>query len=334
MPQISVTIATFNRKSLLQRILDALANQSVAPDTFEVIVCDSQSTDGTADMISKYQGTMPYSLEYHHTKNILAAKRNLGISKSNSNFVIFLDDDCIPDHYFVEIHLKSCQGTEGKQVVHCGEVRYPDEWIKKSNYYRFRDSRHFGFADGAKQLNSLDYRTIVVMNMAFEKRMFLKHIGAVNESFIGYGAEDQDLGWRLQAAKYRINPTSAKITHFETTASIKKYGEKIKRSSRDGMTTLFRVNQAAALGISALRKLDAEFPNRSVFERAVRKLILWALRFKFHRPLEYALELTDSLPALYSPFLYRVLMGIYYVEGTVDRANALTADEAKAGWYR
>jgi len=334
MPQISITIATFNRRNLLQEILDALACQSAPAEAFEVIVCDSQSTDGTAEMIANYKKLMRYGLEYHHTNNILAAKRNLGISKSNSDFVIFLDDDCIPDADFVKIHLNCCQKTKGKRVVYCGEVRYPKEWIIRSNYYRFRDSRHFGFSAGVKQLNNLDYRTIVVMNMAFEKRLFLEQIKSVNESFIGYGAEDQDLGWRMQAAGYHIRPNSAMITHFETTASIKQYGEKIRRSSRDGMTTLFRVNRAAALGIKALEKLDAEFPNRSAFDRGLRKFIILAIRLRLIFPLEYALDKTDNIPALYIPSLYRLMMGFYYVEGTMDRANTLTVEQVQAGWYR
>ncbi|AUX69621.1 hypothetical protein CHX26_09045 [Porphyrobacter sp. HT-58-2] len=334
MPKISVTIATFNRQNLLQKVLDALSFQSVPANTFDVIVCDSESTDGTAEMMKNYKSLMPYRLEYHHTSNILAAKRNLGISKSTSDFVVFLDDDCIPSHNFVETHLDSCLRTMGERVIYCGEVRYPAEWINKSNYYRFRDSRHFGFKAGVKRLEYLDYRTIVVMNMCFERGLFLKHIGSVNESFIGYGAEDQDLGWRLQEAGYRLRPNSAKIIHFETTSSIRQYGEKIKRSSRDGMTTLLRVNRPAALGIMALKKLDAEFPNRSVLDRMTRILILIGLRFRLNRPLELLLEQTDGCPLLYSSKLYRILMGIYYVQGSIDRDNRLTVEESTAGWYR
>jgi cellulose synthase/poly-beta-1,6-N-acetylglucosamine synthase-like glycosyltransferase len=170
------------------------------------------------------------------------------------------------------------------------------------------------------------------MNMCFEREHFLRTVGKVDESFIGYGAEDQDLGWRLQKAGYSIHTCRARIDHYETTGTISAYGSKIRRSSRDGMSTLLRVNPAAAYGIDALRKLDRAFPNRTLTDRMVLLVVSTLATLKIYRPLEWLLEKTDRISWLYFPSLYRFLMGLYYVEGARDRKQALTQEQAERGW--
>ncbi len=333
MDKVSVTISTFNRCVLLKDILDALNEQTASSDRFEVIICDSYSSDGTQEMIENFRTISKYHIVHVHTKNNLAAKRNIGIKSASYPLVIFLDDDCVPELDFVTNHLDCFRNVKsGTRNVYCGEVRYPKHFVESSNYYRFRDSRHFGFSKPYSYPSMLDYKTIVVMNMCFEKELFLKEIVSVDESFVGYGAEDQDLGWRFQAHGYQILPCAAQIDHFETTGSISAYGSKIRRASRDGMNTLMRVNPDAAYGITALRKLDQAFPDRSMPDRAVSSLVFLFIRLRLHRALEFALEKTDGVRWLYVPQLYRVLMGVYYAQGSAERHMALTAEQAELGW--
>jgi glycosyltransferase involved in cell wall biosynthesis len=52
---ISITIATYNRCELLDNILSSLENQAVESSLFEVVVCDSHSTDNTENVINKHK---------------------------------------------------------------------------------------------------------------------------------------------------------------------------------------------------------------------------------------------------------------------------------------
>jgi glycosyltransferase involved in cell wall biosynthesis len=45
--ELSVVIATYNRKDSLLRLLTALAHQSLDPERFEIIVVSDGSEDGT-----------------------------------------------------------------------------------------------------------------------------------------------------------------------------------------------------------------------------------------------------------------------------------------------
>lgn len=333
--RISVTVSTYNRCNLLERILISLNNQTVCAELYEVIVCDSHSSDGTDGMIVNFSRIAKYHLRHVHTKNNLAAKRNIGISEAAFPLVVFLDDDCIPDTEFVARYLEAFADKELDELVAiCGEVRYPEEFVNASNYYRFRDSRHYGPNAEKKTPATLDYKTIVVMNMCFARDTFLKNINGVDESFIGYGAEDQDLGWRMQQAGYEIITCDARIYHYETTGTISAYGSKIRRASRDGMSTLLRVNSQAAFGIKNLRKLDHQFPERTIFDKLTRIIVMFLILMQVHIVLAFFLEKTDRARSLYFPKAYRFLMGIYYVQGSLNREFALTAQEAELGWEK
>ena len=49
-PQLSIVIASHNRAELLRRCIDSLSRQDAEPASFEVIVADDGSDDGTAAM--------------------------------------------------------------------------------------------------------------------------------------------------------------------------------------------------------------------------------------------------------------------------------------------
>jgi glycosyltransferase involved in cell wall biosynthesis len=53
-PDISVVVATHDRRDRLRRLLDALEAQTLPRERFEVIVVDDGSSDGTADVVAAH----------------------------------------------------------------------------------------------------------------------------------------------------------------------------------------------------------------------------------------------------------------------------------------
>lgn len=329
---ISVTIATYKRRTLLSLCLNALANQTLLPDLFEIIVCDSFSDDGTDELIHQFSKDHPeLKIKYTHTINVLAAKRNLGVKESTGDVVVFFDDDCVPHADCLKIYHDLFSSSHQNYTLFCGEVRFPIEWVNSSNYYKFRDSRHFG--GGRRQdLNELDYRTIVVMNMAFKKAEFIEKIGTVDESFIGYGCEDQDLGWRLQKAGFSIRISRALIVHHELSGNIDGYSKKLFHTARDGMATLLEKNPSAALALGLKFKfLDPNCPGLFSWERIFFSMARVLL---FSRPLEVIaskiLTQSDGVKFFYFPPLYKYVLACAYVRG----AKARTKKTLKlSNWY-
>ncbi len=59
MPAISVVIPTYNRLDTLAHVLPTLLAQDLAPSQYELLVCDSNSTDGTAQYLAELQTEHP-----------------------------------------------------------------------------------------------------------------------------------------------------------------------------------------------------------------------------------------------------------------------------------
>ena len=61
-PELSILIASHNRSELLRRCLDSLCQQTAEPGSFEVIVADDGSSDGTAAMVEGLDAPFPLRL--------------------------------------------------------------------------------------------------------------------------------------------------------------------------------------------------------------------------------------------------------------------------------
>ena len=88
---VSVIIPTYNRRDVLARTLDSLRQQSLPPQSFEVVVVDDGSTDGTGGIADQ---TFPFTFRYVRQPNQGAsAARNHGAETSRGDILVFLDDD-------------------------------------------------------------------------------------------------------------------------------------------------------------------------------------------------------------------------------------------------
>ena len=97
MPTIFAVVLTFNRKTLLQRCLDAILRQTRPCD--RIIVIDNASTDGTAELLQR---------DWAGRVNTYVLSRNIGASggfnvgirtayQAGADFVWVMDDDVLPD---------------------------------------------------------------------------------------------------------------------------------------------------------------------------------------------------------------------------------------------
>jgi glycosyltransferase involved in cell wall biosynthesis len=88
---VSVIMPTFNRKAALQVAIQSVLEQSNAP-TFEIIVVDDYSTDGT-DKLDFMSLDQRIRLIRHSENRGGSAARNTGITNANGNWLAFLDSD-------------------------------------------------------------------------------------------------------------------------------------------------------------------------------------------------------------------------------------------------
>src|SRR5437764_138198 len=89
--RFSVVIPTFNRQATLHQTLKAIEAQDAL--SFEVIVVDDGSTDGTKEAVTSEFPSVQYIQQENQGP---AAARNTGIRAVAGDIVVFTDDDCVP----------------------------------------------------------------------------------------------------------------------------------------------------------------------------------------------------------------------------------------------
>ncbi len=103
---LSVVIASYNRKELLRRCLDSLVDQTQDPGSFEVVVADDGSADGTADMVESLE--MPFRLQALRLENGgWATAQNEAIRASSGRICLCLDDDIVASPQLLAEHVEA-----------------------------------------------------------------------------------------------------------------------------------------------------------------------------------------------------------------------------------
>jgi glycosyltransferase involved in cell wall biosynthesis len=123
-PFFSVVVPTFNRLGRLRHVIAALERQTYPSDAYEVIVISDGSTDATESYLEALQSTMRLRW-FTQTNRGPAAARNLGIQNAAGEFIIFIDDDLVPEPQLLQEHARS-HYEAGKDVVVLGPLLTPE----------------------------------------------------------------------------------------------------------------------------------------------------------------------------------------------------------------
>ena len=132
---ISLIIPTYNSKDSLKKCIRTVLNQNTQ-DSYEIIVTDDGSTDGTHNFMNYYQEIK--NIKYIHHENVwLAENRNIGARQSKGDILIFLDADMIASKNFLRQHTESLIKT-GERGLVIGSVPVAEE-CKKFPVGRYLD---------------------------------------------------------------------------------------------------------------------------------------------------------------------------------------------------
>jgi len=181
-PYVSVVVPTRNRRDLLSDTLDALLAQDMPADSYEILVIDNASTDGTTSLLREKSRNSPVPFIGIRSKRNRgpAASRNAGVVNARGRIVAFTDGDCVPTPHW----LKSMAAafSEGVGVVQGRTVGHPAQ--KQPLFNHFIETLHF---DGSYSTSNVAYLKQAVMET-----------GGFDPGCSYW--EDVDLGWRVHRA--------------------------------------------------------------------------------------------------------------------------------------
>ena len=226
MPEISVVIPTYNRLETLAEVIPTLLAQDLDAGSFELLVCDSNSTDGTAEFLARVHAEHSNVRHLPGSYSGRAMARNAGIDAAQGEVILFNDSDILASADLLRRHLEHHRAETGIAVVGL-EVQVKDlgDYAYKREHPEARGSLH---KPTRKTLPWLYFLT----GNASVRRADLLRVGKFDESFTGYGHEDLELGYRLERAGLRILYESRAINYHCQDVPHDDQKEKMKLAGR------------------------------------------------------------------------------------------------------
>jgi glycosyltransferase involved in cell wall biosynthesis len=105
--KLSIIISTYNSEEWLHKVLLGYTIQT--ENDFEIIVADDGSNDKTKIVVESFAAKFKHPIQHvwHEDKGFRKCRiLNSAILKSNSDYLLFTDGDCIPRNDFVANHIK------------------------------------------------------------------------------------------------------------------------------------------------------------------------------------------------------------------------------------
>ncbi len=202
--KISVAICTFNRSALLRQCLEGFAAQAAAPDAFEVIVVDNNSTDDTPEVTKEFTGRIATLKYVFEAAQGLSRARNRAIEEVSSPVIVYIDDDAIPYPDWAERFIEAFDrfpeatiiGGESEPIFESGRPAWLDDDLLQSYscglYYS--DDYHFTKARQWLVECNLGYRLEPLKaaggfpeNLGRRGNLLLSGEGAVNDVIVSRG---------------------------------------------------------------------------------------------------------------------------------------------------
>lgn len=231
-PSVSVVVPYYDDQARLALLLRALAQQTGGV-RFDVVVAD----DGSP-VPPRIPAGLPFGCSVVRQPDRgfrAAAARNLGARRTGADLLLFLDGDTIPTAGYVAAmvaRLRAVDDGHGALVV--GRRRHADLGaVDAVDVLRFLRREPAGrgaerplpglrvlpdpgwLLDGYARTGDLarageeDFRLIISAVLGVDRRLW-RATGGFDESFVGYGGEDWDLGWRswLSGARWAYEPAA------------------------------------------------------------------------------------------------------------------------------
>ena len=217
-PAVSILVSSFERPFHLMRVLASIAAQRNVEKQFEVIVTDDGSQDSTESVVREFArgARFPVSFVTHrHDGFQLARCRNQGARASRAPYLLFSDGDCLlpPDHVYQHLRRRQrgtvfgsyciCLDRETTERINLSSVSSGSFLTQGSSRERFKLWKL-----GMKS------RMYSLLRHPSKPRLFGGNVGiydddfcrinGYDETFQGWGCEDDDLRIRLRMAGIRV----------------------------------------------------------------------------------------------------------------------------------
>jgi glycosyltransferase involved in cell wall biosynthesis len=250
-PRVTVVVPVYNSRGTIGKCLDSLT--ALDHPSFEIIVLDDGSTDGTPETCESYTRVKTVRLK----RGGPSRARNLGIDLAAGEFVAFTDGDCVVDRNWLQELEKGFLSPEVGGVG--GDQKSPDdESMTGKRIQEFMKCIGFvtGYIKTDRSLRETEHNPSCC---SMYRRKVLQEVGGFEEGL--FPSEDVDLDLKIKKRGYKLiyNP-AASVAHYRPgtysgfAGMMRRYGQSQWPLVRKyGMfRTIHAVPAALALGLVAV----------------------------------------------------------------------------------
>ncbi len=200
---LAVLVTAAGRHEHLRRLLAGLAEQTRPPDDVVVVDLATRSPQSLAAPQANAVRRILHPAASTAGPLQLAGGRNLAATSTTCELLVFLDVDCLPAADLVGRYEEVL--TAHPEGLACGPVRYLRQgWAHRCGERNLTAAQLEGCSDEHPARPRIDGDRVVLSDeherfwsLSFGvRRSTWELLGGFDEGFVGYGAEDTDLGLR------------------------------------------------------------------------------------------------------------------------------------------
>ena len=128
---ISIIVPVYQAEGYIERCLQSLLNQRFTD--YEIICIDDGSTDKSAQIIKDFIVKYPIIRYYYQPNKGVSAARNLGLSKANGVYVLFVDSDDTLRKNTIKALCNKVKKTKAEILIFGGQadkLYLTPDWVK------------------------------------------------------------------------------------------------------------------------------------------------------------------------------------------------------------
>lgn len=198
LPTISVVIPMRNEEDHIAACLQSVVDQDYPAELLEVLIVDGVSSDGSRDIVSRFQQNYPYIRRLTNERKATTYALNLGITESNGEIVVRVDAHCTLAPNYIRACVDALQQSGADNV---GGLMRPRGRTPLEKVIALAMSSRFGVGGGKFHYFDRELFVDTVYLGAYRREVF-DRIGFYDEE--AHYSEDDELNYRLIKSGGRI----------------------------------------------------------------------------------------------------------------------------------
>lgn len=206
-PTISYIIPSYNELGYIEACLKSIYQQHIDNDTYEVIVVDNGSKDGTSELAS----TLGAHVIVNNRRGA-AASRNLGANHAQGSLLAFIDADCIVAPNWINVLIAHFSSPHiAAAAAPALPIVEGMTWVEKAW------AKVFVNMSRPSRRNVITVSNLPSSNLLILKKYF-DEVGGFDEKFLS--CEDYDLSQRLLMHGQLLLDENVHVTHLRESKTV------------------------------------------------------------------------------------------------------------------